>query len=241
MTEISLNTVRADAAAIEHLKAAINSGTNWYVALLEAIGLWGSSQEIHNGRHYSYLISGEAFDWLLLAERLCLEVDGLVPEGEKTNLLFSSTPPLELTQKEFRRLIGDVKYRACLNYLYGIVVEDALLAAVQEEVFKEQVCFGSVDCDQAEEEAYRRIYGTDPQTLLAEFKAAMERPQGSHLTLNEYKEFVYWLFQYRVRQCEKARVASDTKKALNWLRHQWTAVSARIGLMQASCAYLPRA
>lgn len=236
-----MSTLHPDEAAIQHLKTAIYSGTNWYVALLEAMGLWGSPEEMHDGRYYSYLIGGEAFDWLSLAERLCLEVDGLIPEEEKTSLLFTSTPPVELSQKEFRHLMGDVKYRAYLNFLYGVVVEDALLAAVQEEVSKEQGCSGSVDCDQAEEEAYRRIYGEDMQTLLEQFKAARDYPEGSNVTLNEYKEFVYWLFQYRVHQCEKARVASDTKKALNWLRRQWAAVGARIGSTQASCTYLPGA
>jgi len=31
------------------------------------------------------------------------------------------------------------------------------------------------------------------------------------------KEFTYWLFKYRLKHCDKARVASDTKKALDWL------------------------
>ncbi len=241
MAENSLSTQRADMEAIQHLKTAITSGKNWYVALLEAIGLWGSAEEIHDGRYYSYLIGGEAFDWLSLAERLCLEVNGLVPEEEKMILFFFSTPPVELSQKEFRHLIGDVKYRAYLNFLYGIVVEEALLAAVQEEVSKEQGCLGSVDCAQAEEEAYQRIYGADVHTLLEQFRTARDCPQGSDFALNEYKEFVYWLFQYRVHQSEKARVASDTKKALNWLRHQWTAVAAKSKSTHASAKNLLRA
>jgi len=32
------------------------------------------------------------------------------------------------------------------------------------------------------------------------------------------KEFIYWRFKYRVKTSEKARVASDTQKALQWLR-----------------------
>ena len=34
------------------------------------------------------------------------------------------------------------------------------------------------------------------------------------LSLSELREFMYWLFKYRVRMCEPARVASDTRKAL---------------------------
>lgn len=234
MAENLLSTQHADTEAIQHLKTAIASGKNWYVALLEAIGLWGSAEEVHNGRYYSYLIGGGAFDWLSLSERLCVEADGLIPEEEMMNLLFCSRPPIELSEKEFRHLIGDVKYRAYLNYQYGVVVEDALLAAVQEEVSKERGCFAACECDETEEEAYRRIYGADLQALLRRFKTERGHAEGSDVTLTEHKEFVYWLFEYRVRQCEKARVASDTKKALNWLRHQWAAAGAKSGAPPAS-------
>ena len=33
-----------------------------------------------------------------------------------------------------------------------------------------------------------------------------------------YKSFTYWLFRWRVRTCVAPRVASDTRKALNYLR-----------------------
>ncbi len=241
MTESSLRPQHSDTEAIQHLKTAIARGENWYVALLEAIGLWSSSEEVHDGRHYTYLIGGEAFDWLVLAERLCAEADGLIPEEEKMDLLFSDAPPVEMSQKEFRHLIGEVKYRAYLNYLYGVVVEEGLLAAVQEEVSKERGCFAACDREEAEAEAYRRIYGADVQTLLRRFQSAGLHAEGSDLTLEEYNEFTYWLFEYRVCQNEKARVASDTKKALTWLRQQWAAAPVKRGTPITSARYLPRA
>ncbi len=38
--------------------------------------------------------------------------------------------------------------------------------------------------------------------------------------LAEMKRFTYWLFKYRVKRCEKAKIASDTKKALGFLHRQ---------------------
>ena len=70
-------TLTGDAEAIRYLEQAIISGKHWYIALLEAIGLWSAATEFHNGRTYCYLVANEAFDWLLLAERLCEAVDGL--------------------------------------------------------------------------------------------------------------------------------------------------------------------
>ena len=99
-------TLSGDAEAIEHLKVAISQGKHWYLALLEAISKWAQAEELHHGRRYCYLIAGEAFDFLLLAERLCEAVDGLLPDEDKIALLFQGRPPLRLTEKEFKGLIG---------------------------------------------------------------------------------------------------------------------------------------
>ena len=85
---MSKSNSEGDIKAIEHLKESIAIGKHWYVSLLEAIKLWKSIEENYKGRNYKYLIDGEAFDWLLLAERLCQEIGDMVPEQEKIDLLF---------------------------------------------------------------------------------------------------------------------------------------------------------
>ncbi len=94
-----------DIKAIAHLKQAIADGSDWYLALLQAIGFWKSPEEDYEGRHYRYLIDGEAFDWLLLAERLCDEVREFIPEEELIDLIFFDKPPSELTKEEFKKLL----------------------------------------------------------------------------------------------------------------------------------------
>lgn len=212
-------TAAGDAAAIKHLEQAIASGQHWYLALLEAIGRWETVAETDHGRTYSYLIDGEAFDWLLLAERLCRAVASSLPDDEKTALLFHGEPPLNLPAEKFKELIGRAKYHQYLNYFYGITVEEALTWAVQEEVRKERWASGYCkEPDIIINEAYRRIYGTTKAVLLRRFRRDKAYPQLKSINLTELKEFTYWLFKYRLKQCDKARVASDTKKALNWLK-----------------------
>ncbi len=201
-----------DAEAIEHLKRGIASGKHWFLALLEAIALWTSPEENYNGRHYRYLISGEAFDWLLLAERLLKEVDSQVPEEEKVALLFGQ-PPLPLSRKEFRELIGEAKYKAYLNYFYGIIVEQALHLAVEQEIWKEN----NYNPKYYLQDVFLRIYGLSEEELLYRFQQERGYPQTESMSLTEYQEFIYWLFKYRVMNLDKARVASDTKKALAFL------------------------
>ncbi len=211
-------TPTADNRAITHLKQEIASGKNWYIALLEAIGLWTGAEETYRGRHYRYLIDGEAFDWLLLAERLCHEVAELIPEAERDALLFHGQPPVSLSDKEFKKLIGGGKYQQYLNYFYGVTVEEALLRAVEAEIRKEKRISGYAREENLANEAYRRIYGSTKAILLKRFRRQRRYPQLKSTSLAELKEFSYWLFKYRLQQCDKARVASDTKKALEQLK-----------------------
>jgi hypothetical protein len=211
----------SDIEAIRHLKQAIDDGKHWYIALLGSIGLWTSAEEVHNNRTYRYIIDDEAFDWLLLAERLCETVDGLLPEDEKDALLFYGRPPLELSARELKKLIGSSKYRQYLNYFYGITVEGALLLAVQGEIDKERRVLGYRSKHESADEAYQRIYNATKAALLKCFRQEKGYSQLKSITLTELKEFTYWLFKYRLKQCEKARIASDTKKALGYLKYQW--------------------
>ncbi len=227
MTEVknpsvsSVSTSAGDAEAISYLKQAVASGQHWYLALLHAIGLWTSADEVCKDRAYRYLIDGEAFDWLLLAERLCETVDSLLPEDEKNALLFRGMPPLELQAAEVKKLIGDRKYGQYLNYFYGVTVEEALLLAVQEEIDKERRVRGFRSQGDSADETYQRIYNTTREDLLKIFRQEKNYAKLRSITLAELKEFTYWLFKYRLKRCEKAKIASDTKKALGYLKRQW--------------------
>jgi hypothetical protein len=218
MTEVTIQSDSSDSAeAIEQLEQAISGGQHWYIALLEAIGRWTQNEETINGRHYQYLIEGQAFDWLLLAERLCQAVDGLLPEGEKIALLFHGQPPIKLSNSKFKQLISGTKYRQYLNYFYGVTVEEALLLAVQDEVRKEKRTLGYHKEHNLTDEVYQRIYGAARAALLNRFRREKGYPRLRSISLTELKEFSYWLFHYRLKHCDKAKMASDTKKALERL------------------------
>jgi hypothetical protein len=215
------NIAAGDAEAINYLKKAVAGGKHWYLALLEAIGLWASAYETYEDRTYIYLIEGEAFDWLLLAERLCATIQNYIPENEMDNLLFRGIPPVQLDAAPVKEAIGDKKFGQYLNYFYGITVEEALALAVQEEVDKERLVQGLGVKSTPLEEVYRRIYDVDRETLLLQFREEKHLPKHPVTTLDEMKQFTYWLFKYRLKRCEKARIASDTKKALVYLRRIW--------------------
>lgn len=219
MSDLSTQLVPTEESeVVRHFKQAIAGGKHWYLALLEAIGLWSKAEEAYDGRIYRYLIAGEAFDWMLLAERLCAAVNGLLPSDETAAFLFHGKPPINLPADKFKGLIGGSKYHQYLNYFYGITVEEALIQAVQEEVRKEKRALGCNNEGDTINEAYRRIYGATRAVLLRRFRREKGYPHMRSISLAELKEFTYWLFRYRLRQCDKAKIASDTKKALHRLK-----------------------
>lgn len=220
-TAAEQNVSEFENETIRSLRQDVASGKHWYLALLEAIGRWDMAEETVDGRILRYLIAGEAFDWLVLAERLCLALNGLIPEDEKLNLLFYGKAPINLTTEEFQKFIGEIKYRRHLNFFYGVTVEDALFLSVQDEVRKERLSgLFHKEIDQTDE-VFRRIYGRSKTELLTEFRSGKRDPQNATISLTEMKEFTYWLFKYRLEHCERPRVASDTKKAMQYLKEQY--------------------
>jgi hypothetical protein len=209
-----------DAEALRCFREALLAGCPWFPALLEAIGRWTSPRETVDGQNLNYLIDGEAFDWLALAERLIDTTPDLIPEVERDALLFSGIIPEDLDAGEVRRLIGERKFGQYLNYFYGVTVEEGLLLAVQEEIEKEKRARGLRRTD-ASEDAYLRIYEANRADLFRDFRKEKRYPQLKSTTLTEQKEFTYWLFKHRFKHGEKARIASDTRKSLTYLKRQW--------------------
>ena len=214
---------------IDYLRQVIVAGEHWYIALLKAMSRWSQPEEEIDGRRYQYLIGGEAFDYLLLCERLIDELDGMVGAKDRDALLYHGHPPLEIADEEFQDLIGTPKYQAYLNYLYGVVVEESLQLAVEEEVAKEQHGHGGSSRRSESDTAFERLYGKPQTDLLAEFlKERGLSLETNELQYTQLKEFTYWLFKYRVRSHEGARVASDTRKGLAALSRVELAFRRRI-------------
>ena len=229
---------------------ALRAGQPWFDALLDAIRRWDIPRELIDGREYVYLIEREAFDWLLLCERLCDAMPpGLLPAEEVEALLADETPPQTLSEDEFQERIGPAKYWAHLNFLYGVRVEQALQLAVERALQKESggVSFSHVRRD-LERDTHARIYGATQDELLRDFREQSDRPQTERISQQEWQAFTYWLFRSRVERQDPARVASDTRRGLDMLRElelaarrRARAEQGRWGERSAQAADPPRA
>ncbi len=202
---------------IGRLRGQLAAGIPWPEAMLETMGRWTLAEETHNNRRYKYMIGREAFDWLLLAERLCDEVGDLIPADGLELLLFHGVLPMPLEDEEFRELLGVGKYRAYLNFHYGVVLEEALQLAAEETARKRHLARGFSDSEDLVEEAFRHLYTRTRTELLEEFRAEAKLGKREGLTLTDLKEFTYWLHKRRVNYWDPARVASDTRLAIRRL------------------------
>ena len=215
------------AEAVSLLRNRVTDGEDWLVALLETIARWGDSESTVNGRLYNYFIGGEAFDWLLLAERLCVEIDGLADQDEVDDLLLAGRLPSRLGEDRFRELLGGEKYRGHLNYFYGVTVEEALQVAVETEIVKRLVSNGYTDTADVSDEALLRIYRKRRDELIRGFREETGASARRRMRLGDAKEFTYWLFKLRLKVSDKARIASDTRKGLDQLARMTAAWQSR--------------
>lgn len=202
------------AEVIRLFRSQLATGFPWHRALLEAMGRWAPAEEWHRERRFKYVIGREAFDWLLLAERLCSEAVDLIPPEELERLLFQGDLPEPVEEGEFRDLLGVSKYRAYLNYHYGVVLEEALQLAAEEYVRKRHLARGFSDSEDLVEEAFRHLYTKTRADLLTEFRAEARLGKRQGLNLSDLKEFTYWLHKRRVNYWDPARVAYDTRLAI---------------------------
>ncbi len=222
------------AQSVEALRRALERGVPWYPALLEVIARWTAPVEEIDGGLNTYLIAGEAFDWLLLAQRLLDEVGDLVPVDEAEQLLVHGIAPDGSGEAEFERAIGPAKHRAHLNFQYGVVVEELLLLAVELELVKSGSLSGA-GRPAPDLEAFDYVYGKPLDELKLLYGYDIGEALGDRMSQSELQAFTYWLSKYRVRTGEPARVASDTKKAMAMMS-RLEAGRARLGRLHAAQA-----
>jgi hypothetical protein len=207
--------VKESTTAIKHLNDSLREGRDWPTCLFESMALWTSTEGVYRARRQTYFIAGEAFDWLLLAERLCNSVRTLIPQEERDSLLFNGEFPSYFDHSTIKNLLGVEKYRGFLNFFYGITVEEALLLATELEVQKKHEGNGLFYIEDHTNEAFREVYGKSMNELLSRFRKSNNYPSRNTMNVSESKEFTYWLFKYRVKNSDKAKIASDTRKGLN--------------------------
>ncbi len=194
--------------AINCFRTSLNAGKHWYLSLLEAMRDYPG---------HDYLVGGDALDWLRMAGDILENVKDLLSSNKTEKFLRDGKPPVNIDAARARQLIGEVKYCQYLNFLYGVTIETALVETVTAEVIKERHSLGLSRLKDSRSEAIVHVYGFEILALRRLFmqEAGTTAAGGPGFET----EFTYWLFKYRLKHHDKEKVASDTKKALDWLKN----------------------
>ena len=205
---------------VTSLRLDIMQGSEWTGAIVKAMAAWKTPEENHLGSLYIYLIAGEAFDWILLAQRLCFEIRDLISEDEIEQTLFLMNFP-GLQAKNFQKNLGPSKFRGYLNFYYGVFVEQALQLATELEIQKHYTGNGILYKDDYANESFSKIYGLSQDSLLEKYRTENKIHMKDSITMSEYNAFTYWLFKYRLKSSDQSKIASDTDKGLKQLQPMW--------------------
>jgi hypothetical protein len=220
---------RARDEVVSRLRERIASGENWYRALLSAVAEWPLADEVIDEERFVYLIDGEALDVARVYDRLALEIADMVPRDELDALLANGRPPSGVSRDEMKGLMGPERYSAYLSFIYGVMVEQLVVLAVLQDMRRRRRTTGLTHYDADIDDAYRYVYGEPRAALLSRFRSEKVLPQRRSIDLTQLQEFTYWLFKLRLKNSDKSRVASDTKRALVLL-HEYAGAKGRLGL-----------
>ncbi len=98
-------------------------------------------------------------------------------------------------------------------------LEEALQLAVEREIHKRKLSNGNQYQGDFSDEVFDKVYREPREALMEEFRVESGYDNLETMSVTQLKEFTYWLFKYRLKTSDKAKIASDTKKGLDAL-HQ---------------------
>ena len=178
---------------IGQFRDALTAGTDWVDALLDSLSVWSVPEETVDERLHRYFIGGEAFDWLLLSQRLCESANDLLGDREVDELLFGGMLPERVDADSFRERLGVHKFRGFLNFFYGVTVEEALHAAVEQEILKRHIGNGVQYRDDFTNESFQKIYHEPKDSLFEQFHIESNYSDGDSLSITQSKASEGWI------------------------------------------------
>ncbi|MBL01169.1 MAG: hypothetical protein CL774_01570 [Chloroflexi bacterium] len=192
-----------------------NDKKKWKQLLFDVIRKWKLSNEKFSTNQINYLIGGEAFNWKTLAIRLASQSKNLSNNEEFWKWVNESDHNGDIPEKDLKDFLGYEKFRAHLSYFYGVIVEQALIASVEDSQIKKTISSGILSNKEEIKSVYNIIYGDSREHLWQIFRMEYQIDiLSTSFSVSDQESFVYWLFKLRLQNSDPARIASDTKQGL---------------------------
>jgi hypothetical protein len=193
---------------IKELKNKIENGINWEKAVVDCISVWNINEEFYRGYKYKYWIDNEAFDWMTLTERLGSAIKSYLNKKNYHELIFTGLLPNKSSYEYMKKVIPKNKLSQMRNFYYGIIIEDLIYIQKTQQYLKKSLY------ETNEYDGYEEIYGKNVNLLFQQFAKNIKFAKQNTINLYTYKEFIYWLFKFRIKTADKTKVASDTNLSI---------------------------
>ena len=107
-----------------------------------------------------------------------------------------------------KKVISKNKLSQMRNFYYGIIIEDLIYIQKSQQYLKNSRYTTN------EYDGYEEIYGKNINLLFQQFAKITKFTNQTKINLYTYKEFIYWLFKFRIKNSDKTKVASDTNLSI---------------------------
>ena len=200
---------------INELNNNFDSDESLIHTFLKIIGHWPLKSEIIDGIEYQYWINDEAFNWYLLASRIIFSVKD-EQNIKKLDHFLSTVHFLPGSdQRIMINLFPPDKYRAHLNFIYGVILEEVIICF--NEMEKNKDVLNQFNVTDSINLVYLNLYGMDYTEFIRLFEFETKNKLDQFDTLHSYYNFLYWSWKYRLKKSTPEKIAYDSQSGINFL------------------------
>jgi len=182
---------------------------------LKIIGHWPLKSEIIGDMDYQYWINDEAFNWYLLASRIIFSVKD-EQNIKKLDHFLSTVHFLPGSdQRIMINLFPPDKYRAHLNFIYGVILEEVIICF--NEMEKNKDVLNQFNVTDSINLVYLNLYGMDYTEFIRLYEFETKTKLDQFDTLHSYYNFLYWSWKYRLMKSTPEKIAYDSQSGINFL------------------------
>ena len=145
---------------------------------------------------------------MTLTERLGSAIKSYLNKKNYHGLIFTGLLPNKSSYEYMKKVIPKNKLSQMRNFYYGIIIEDLIYIQKTQQYLKKSLY------ETNEYDGYEEIYGKNVNLLFQQFAKNIKFAKQNTINLYTYKEFIYWLFKFRIKTADKTKVASDTNLSI---------------------------
>tara|TARA_Y100001970_G_C14227029_1_gene856316 strand:+ start:1541 stop:2203 length:663 start_codon:yes stop_codon:yes gene_type:complete len=200
---------------INQLNHSFDSDESLIDAFMKIIGHWPLKSEKIDNIEYQYWVNDEAFNWHLLATRIIFSITEANNKQILNKLLHSTYLLPGTDQRKIINLFSPDKYRAHLNFIYGVVLEEVIICFNEMEKNKDVI--NQFNASDAINAVYLDLYGYNFSEFIRVYEFEKKIKLDEFNSLYSYYDFLYWSWKYRLKKSTPEKIAYDSQSGINFL------------------------